>query len=315
MAPKLVQEIQGYKWRNITAGGVTLFASTYDPKEGDFMVGWGQGAGYGELALGAGTVRPFLLPRPSILTNRVQVKSATKPVRIDGFDGITILDIAGGQNTTFFIARPPPTSTTVPSPLDSPAPEVVSTPIVVTPSSGIDLSGFGYSFAPPAVVKPVEKLVLQPVVESLSRTQAEAWEELLRYPTVLDAVDQCQVCGIEDGPEESLECEMVSCVSWGAQSGADVVGRQCENAFHGACLTPPIVGVPEGESFLIVRRARSGADVARRRRVVLPQVLCRGRCRRGRGEGRSLGGQEEEGGAGGCGEKRWVPRERVHEGS
>lgn len=22
---------------------------------------------------------------------------------------------------------------------------------------------------------------------------------------------------------------------------------QCENAFHGSCLTPPIVGIPEGE--------------------------------------------------------------------
>lgn len=57
MTPKLVQDIMGYKWRHISAGGVTLFASTYDNKEGDFMVGWGQGAGYSELALGAGAVR------------------------------------------------------------------------------------------------------------------------------------------------------------------------------------------------------------------------------------------------------------------
>lgn len=155
-------------------------------------------------------VPPLSLPSNDMLTSETQVKSATKPVRIDGFDGITILDIAGGQNTTFFIARPPPTSTTDISPLDSPAPEIVETPVVAPPTSGIDLSGFGFSFGPPAVVKPVEKLVLQPVVERVSRTLTEAWEELLRYPTVLDAVDQCQVCGLEDGPEESLECEMVS---------------------------------------------------------------------------------------------------------
>lgn len=61
MAPKLVQDIQGYKWKLITSGGVTLFASTYDDKEGDFTVGWGQSATYGELALGEGAVSLALL--------------------------------------------------------------------------------------------------------------------------------------------------------------------------------------------------------------------------------------------------------------
>lgn len=56
MTPKLVQDIMGYKWKNITAGGVTLFATTYDNKEGDFAVCWGQGANCGELALGEGSV-------------------------------------------------------------------------------------------------------------------------------------------------------------------------------------------------------------------------------------------------------------------
>jgi hypothetical protein len=59
MVPKLVQDIMGFKWQNISAGGVTLFASTYDSKEGDFVVGWGQNANYGELAFGAGSVRLF----------------------------------------------------------------------------------------------------------------------------------------------------------------------------------------------------------------------------------------------------------------
>lgn len=37
---------------------------------------------------------------------------------------------------------------------------------------------------------------------------------------------------------------------------------QCENAFHGACLTPPIVGVPEGESlWFVVERSGSRTDV------------------------------------------------------
>lgn len=57
MNPKLVQDIMGYKFDLITAGGVTIFAHTNEPKEGDFLVGWGQGAIHGELALGAGSVR------------------------------------------------------------------------------------------------------------------------------------------------------------------------------------------------------------------------------------------------------------------
>lgn len=61
MTPKLVQDIMGYKWKNISAGGVTLFATTCDNKEGDFMVAWGQGANYSELGLGAGAVRFLIL--------------------------------------------------------------------------------------------------------------------------------------------------------------------------------------------------------------------------------------------------------------
>lgn len=62
MSPKLVQDIMGYKWKRISAGGVTLFASTWDPKEGDFLVGWGQSANCGELMLGAGAVSFLLYP-------------------------------------------------------------------------------------------------------------------------------------------------------------------------------------------------------------------------------------------------------------
>jgi hypothetical protein len=69
MTPKLVQDIMGYKWKKITSGGVTLFATTFDPKEGDFVVGWGQGASCGELALGAGAVRPIPNSLAFILTD------------------------------------------------------------------------------------------------------------------------------------------------------------------------------------------------------------------------------------------------------
>ena len=56
MSPKLVQEIQGYKWRIASAGGVTVFGATHDPKAGDFVISFGQGAAHGELALGEGAV-------------------------------------------------------------------------------------------------------------------------------------------------------------------------------------------------------------------------------------------------------------------
>lgn len=57
MTPKIVQDLMGYKFELISAGGVTLFAATHDPKEGDFTCCWGQSALYGELALGPSAVR------------------------------------------------------------------------------------------------------------------------------------------------------------------------------------------------------------------------------------------------------------------
>lgn len=54
---------------SISAGGVTLFASTHDKKEGDFLVCWGQAATYGELGLGAGAVRFLALSFWPLLSN------------------------------------------------------------------------------------------------------------------------------------------------------------------------------------------------------------------------------------------------------
>lgn len=56
MSPKVVQDLMGYKFSHVSAGGVTLFAATHDPKEGDFCCAWGQSAVYGELALGPSAV-------------------------------------------------------------------------------------------------------------------------------------------------------------------------------------------------------------------------------------------------------------------
>ncbi|CEQ38996.1 SPOSA6832_00479 [Sporobolomyces salmonicolor] len=239
MTPRVVQDIMGYKWELISAGGVTLFCSAHDPKEGELTVAWGQNAQYGELAFGQGAVCLFfshsLLRRYKGTDEKVQAKSATKPQRIDYLDGIEMLDIAAGQNSTFFIARPPPTQAakdeaksieTAPavaaiSPTDA-APSS-STAADAVPATGfkpsIDLSGFGFSFGPPVASKPAAPAPV-PVVEDakkrasgISRTHPGAWEELHRFPVVLETFDECRKCGLLENPAkgESLECEKVSC--------------------------------------------------------------------------------------------------------
>lgn len=153
---------------------------------------------------------------------RKQLKSATKPTRIDPMDNITVLDLAAGQNTTFIIARPPPTPTelaAVASESTSSAPTTstnagVST--VPSTSNSVDLSGFGFSFGPPvpvaAAVVEVKKEVSggSSLKDSISKTETGPWEELGRYPLEVQAQDACLVCGDEEKEEESLECEMVS---------------------------------------------------------------------------------------------------------
>lgn len=199
MFPKLVQEIQGYKWRIISSGGVTLFASTYEPRDGDFTVSWGQSANCGELSQGEGSL-----------------KSYTKPTRIDGMDGLTILDIAAGQNSTFFVARPPPLSS-APAPEHTtvvPVSTVPATTPVVAGSTGVDLSGFGFDFAPPPVVVAVTSKATLPVKASgPSRTETAVWEALLRFPEIeepaegVEVDENCCICHLEG--DDALECEKV----------------------------------------------------------------------------------------------------------
>lgn len=54
------------------------------------MIGFGQNAVSGELAMGVGAP-----------------KSATKCQRLETLDSLDVIDIAAGQNTTFFLVRPP----------------------------------------------------------------------------------------------------------------------------------------------------------------------------------------------------------------
>lgn len=230
MMPKHVQDIQSMKIDRIAAGGVTLFcAKAKDKFDGDMLVGWGQGAIYGELGLGVGAV-----------------KSATKPMRLEAMNDIHLLDIAAGQNTTYFIARPPATDSAlaeankpvdevkpeptvpIPAPAPAPAPAPVETTksAAPTPTTGFDLSGFGFEFGPPKPASPAPVPVAVPVApvdKSLSRTEAEAWEVFERYPTVYDVPDECQVCGSDDPDFEALECEMVSWTRWRAERVGVVV--------------------------------------------------------------------------------------------
>lgn len=207
MSPKLVQDIQGYKWKNITAGGVTLFASTWDPKEGDFVVGWGQSATCGELALGEGSL-----------------KSATRPTRIESLDGVTLVDMSAGQNTTFFIARPPPSSVPAAaavvanSSTSVSATDKAAASVSATVTAGVDMSGFGFDFAPVVVAKPLGPTISTHASEAKlmgpSRTLVSKWEAFPRFPSLDDdeeGGEECQICGKEEG--DALECEKVCIAS------------------------------------------------------------------------------------------------------
>lgn len=216
MMPKHVQDIQSIKIDRIAAGGVTLFcAKKKDKFDGDMLVGWGQGAIYGELGLGVGAV-----------------KSATKPMRLEAMNDIELVDMAAGQNTTYFIARPPATDSavaeagkpvedqaaTVPIPPVDASTEGAPTPAPApTAAPGFDLSGFGFDFGPPKAASPAPVVAAAPAAPAadagVSRTKAEAWEAFERYPPVLDAADECQVCGSDDPEFEALECEMVGLLS------------------------------------------------------------------------------------------------------
>ena len=94
MSFKYLPELMGCKINRAALGGVTLIAVADEEKsargehEATMNIAFGQGASNGELGLG------FDQPR-----------SATKPQRCEPLDGLAILDVAGGQNTTFCECR------------------------------------------------------------------------------------------------------------------------------------------------------------------------------------------------------------------
>jgi len=86
---KHVPEIMSCAIHHAALGGVTLWALSQNEDGTPLTVGWGQGASSGELGLGPD-----------------EPKSATKPIEIQTLKDIEVIDVAGGQNTTYFIAKP-----------------------------------------------------------------------------------------------------------------------------------------------------------------------------------------------------------------
>lgn len=89
---RYMQALMGCKVRKASLGGVTLFAVADETDLGltksspfaTMNVGWGQNASNGELGAGEGKPR-----------------SATQPQRCEPLDGVGVIDIAAGQNTTY----------------------------------------------------------------------------------------------------------------------------------------------------------------------------------------------------------------------
>ncbi|KAJ7173734.1 regulator of chromosome condensation 1/beta-lactamase-inhibitor protein II [Mycena filopes] len=92
---RYMQDIMACKVSHAACGGVTHWVLTPDDDDKDtgeptvMTIAWGQNAANGELGLG--------LDEP---------KSATKPTRHIPLDGVYVFDIAAGQNTTLFLAKP-----------------------------------------------------------------------------------------------------------------------------------------------------------------------------------------------------------------
>ncbi|KAM5532222.1 hypothetical protein V8D89_014122 [Ganoderma adspersum] len=85
---KFIQDIMGCKITHAACGGVTHWALALED-DGIMTIAFGQGALNGELGHGPD-----------------QPKSATKPTQNKPLAGIEILQVAGGQNTSFILARP-----------------------------------------------------------------------------------------------------------------------------------------------------------------------------------------------------------------
>ncbi|KAJ7918807.1 regulator of chromosome condensation 1/beta-lactamase-inhibitor protein II [Mycena leptocephala] len=92
---RYMQDIMACKVTKACCGGVTHWLLTPDDDDKEtgepavMTVAWGQNAANGELGLGP-----------------EEPKSATKPTRHMPLVGVNVIDIAAGQNTTLFLAKP-----------------------------------------------------------------------------------------------------------------------------------------------------------------------------------------------------------------
>ncbi|KAJ3767182.1 regulator of chromosome condensation 1/beta-lactamase-inhibitor protein II [Lentinula raphanica] len=85
---RIIQDIMACKITHAACGGVTHWVVTPDD-DGMMTVAWGQSASNGELGLGPD-----------------EPKSSTKPTKHIPLEGIEVLQIAAGQNTTVFLVNP-----------------------------------------------------------------------------------------------------------------------------------------------------------------------------------------------------------------
>lgn len=125
------------------------------------------------------------------------------------------LEVAAGQNTTFFLVRPPSTS---PDSIKDSASAAASAPPV---AEAYD-SGWGYTAPQVSLIIPGADVRASaspspspaPIADQLgtlpalgpSRTLSSKWDELPRFPAILHAQDECRVCK-QETDVSLLECE------------------------------------------------------------------------------------------------------------
>ncbi|OAQ27999.1 RCC1/BLIP-II protein [Linnemannia elongata AG-77] len=86
MYPRTLYDLNGWAFKTINGGGVTLFAL---PMTEPCTVAWGQGALHCELGFGEGEAR-----------------SATKPDKVRPMEGLTMLDVSCGLGHTLLLCKP-----------------------------------------------------------------------------------------------------------------------------------------------------------------------------------------------------------------
>lgn len=86
MYPRTLYDLNGWSFKDISAGNVTLFAlPTLEPS----TIAWGQGALHCELGYGEG-----------------EAKSSTKPDKVRPMEGLTMLSVSCGLGQTLMLCKP-----------------------------------------------------------------------------------------------------------------------------------------------------------------------------------------------------------------